>query len=176
MGAGKLSVKCWRAQVRGGGGGTCRQWTGISSRMWYSLSLNATETGISMGFFIVLYLLYFIKTFNLYMVCGTFRFLESYQVCWTQMRWVTFPLCCSANRIANCFKFYKREYFFPSCHERETQTSSKSPWGIEPQTFEFRAPTLNHWIIKTLQWTKRLQGSYMTHVLHTAKISNVESL
>ena len=175
MGAGKLSVKCWRAQVRGGGG-LAMDWDLIQEGWQYSLSLNATETGISTGCFIVLYLLHFIKTFNLYMVSVTFRFLESYQVCWTQMRWVTFPLCCSANRIANCFKFYKREYLFPSCHERETQISSKSPWGIKPQTFGFRALTLNHWIIKTVQWTKRLQGSYMTHVLHTAKISNVESL
>ena len=50
------------------------------------MSLSATETVIGTGCFIVLYLLYFIKTFNLYMVCVTFRFLESYQVCWTQMR------------------------------------------------------------------------------------------
>ena len=40
---------------------------------------------------------------------------------------------------------------FSSCHERETKKNfPDSPWGIEPQTFGYRAQMLYHWAIETL--------------------------
>ena len=43
-------------------------------------------------------------------------------------------------------------------HEHVTSVGqrkdSESPWGIEPQTFGFRAPMLYHWATETLQWAK----------------------
>ena len=49
--------------------------------------------------------------------------------------------------------------------------NSKFPRGIEPQTFGFRAPMLYH-------EPQRLYGYkvHMTRVLHTARISNVDSV
>ena len=50
--------------------------------------------------------------------------------------------------------------FFPSCHKSGTKKKrSESPWGIKPQTFRFRALLL-----------------HITHLLHTARISNVDSV
>ena len=52
--------------------------------------------------------------------------------------------------------------------------NSESPWGIEPQTSEFRAPALHHWATETLWW-----GHYEVHmasVLHPARISNIDSV
>ena len=34
--------------------------------------------------------------------------------------------------------------------------NSESPWGIEPQTFGFRAPMLFHWATETLRWTRSI--------------------
>ena len=41
---------------------------------------------------------------------------------------------------------------FSSCHERGKRKSSESPWGIEPQTFGFRAPMLYHWATEISRW------------------------
>ena len=43
---------------------------------------------------------------------------------------------------------------------------SESPGGIEPQTFRFPAPMLYHWATEV----------HLTCVLHTARISNVDSV
>ena len=52
----------------------------------------------------------------------------------------------------------------------------ETPWGIETQTFGFWALMLYYWATETLWWARPLQTSYMTCVLHTARISNVDSI
>ena len=38
--------------------------------------------------------------------------------------------------------------------------NSESPWGIEPQTFGFRAPMLYHWATETPRWAKVVMDSF----------------
>ena len=41
--------------------------------------------------------------------------------------------------------------------------NSESPWGIEPQTFGYRAPMLYHWATETPRWARGLlRSSYDT--------------
>ena len=47
------------------------------------------------------------------------------------------------------------------------ESKSKSPWGIEPQTFRFRALMLYHWATVSEVYHK----VHMTCVQHTARIS-----
>ena len=51
--------------------------------------------------------------------------------------------------------------------------NSESPWGIELQTFEFRAPMFYHWAMKTLEKIREIR---LTRVLYTARISNGDSV
>ena len=53
----------------------------------------------------------------------------------------------------------------------------ESPWGIKTQTFRCCTLLLYHWSTETL-WCQRgpVQSSYMTHILHTARISNVNGV
>ena len=48
-------------------------------------------------------------------------------------------------------------------------------WGIESQTFGFCALMLYHWARETLRWARSIT-KFMTDVLHTARISNADSL
>ena len=50
------------------------------------------------------------------------------------------------------------------------------PWGIEPQALGFHALTLYHGVKETLKWAASLRGLHVTHVLHTAGISNFETV
>ena len=51
----------------------------------------------------------------------------------------------------------------------------ESPWGIEPETFGFRAPMLYHWATETTV-SEVYYEVHMTRVLHTAGISNVDGV
>ena len=54
--------------------------------------------------------------------------------------------------------------------------NSECPWGLGPQTFGFRASMLYHWTTETPSGWSPLRSSYLTRVLHTARISVVDSL
>ena len=62
--------------------------------------------------------------------------------------------------------------FFSSCHERGIKTNSECPWGIEPRTFGFCAPMP----LSRRDTTASEVEVHMTRVLHTAGISNVDSV
>ena len=49
--------------------------------------------------------------------------------------------------------------------------NSESPWGIEPQTFGFRAPMFYHWATETTV-NEVYYEVHMTRFLHTARISS----
>ena len=53
--------------------------------------------------------------------------------------------------------------------------NSESPWGIEPQTFGFCVPMFYHWATETTE-SKVYYKVQMTQVLHTVRISNVNSI
>ena len=64
---------------------------------------------------------------------------------------------------------------FLSCHESGTRKNSESPWGIEPQTFGILssdALPLSH---RDSVVSEVYYEVHMTHVLHTTRISNVNS-
>ena len=61
------------------------------------------------------------------MIRVTFLLLGSYQVSWTQMRYVTFPLCYSAHRIAN-YRIANKK--FQSC----TRVGRKQIWVPEEES------------------------------------------
>ena len=65
---------------------------------------------------------------------------------------------------------------FLSCHESGTRKNSESPWGIEPQTFGILssdALPLSH---RDSAVSEVYYEVHMTHVLHTTRISNVNSI
>ena len=53
--------------------------------------------------------------------------------------------------------------------------NSESPWGIEPQTFGFCIPMFYHWATETTE-SEFYYKVQMTQVLHTVRISNVNSI
>ena len=59
---------------------------------------------------------------------------------------------------------------------RGQRKSSESPWGIKPQTFGFRTPMLYHWATGTPWASVVYYKVHITHILHTARISNVDSI
>ena len=50
------------------------------------------------------------------------------------------------------------------------------PWGIEPQALGVHALTLYHVVKEILKWAASLRGLHVTHILHTARISNFETV
>ena len=65
---------------------------------------------------------------------------------------------------------------FLSCHDSGTRKNSESPWGIEPQTFGILssdALPLSH---RDSAVSEVYYEVHMTHVLHTTRISNVNSI
>ena len=60
-------------------------------------------------------------------------------------------------------KEIEKHFFFVLSLAWDKEKNFKSPWGIEPQTFGFRAPVLYHWSTETL-WLVRLTlwSLYMT--------------
>ena len=66
--------------------------------------------------------------------------------------------------------------FFLSCHDSGTRKNSESPWGIEPQTFGIlssNALPLSH---RDSVVSEVYYEVHMTRVLHTTRISNVNSI
>ena len=49
------------------------------------------------------------------------------------------------------------------------------PWGIEAQTFQFHPQCSNHWATDTPRWARSIT-KFMIPVLHTVRISNVDSI
>ena len=64
---------------------------------------------------------------------------------------------------------------FLSYHECGTKKNSEPPWGIKPQTFGFCTLILYHWATETPWWVRSIT-KFIWHVLHTARISNVDSI
>ena len=48
--------------------------------------------------------------------------------------------------------------FFVLSRVWDKEKNSESPWGIEPQTFGFRAPMLYHWATETLGWARSIRN------------------
>ena len=48
--------------------------------------------------------------------------------------------------------------FFVLSRAWEKEKNSESPWGIQPQTFGFRAPMLYHWATQTLRWARSIRN------------------
>ena len=68
----------------------------------------------------------------------------------------------------------KMEYWV--CHERGTKKKSESPTGIEPMTSHTPVRRSNHWATGRLATSEVIFTEFVvTRVLHTARISNVES-
>ena len=68
-----------------------------------------------------------------------------------------------------------RERCFSSCHELGKKKISESSRGSELQTFGFRAPILYQRAKEILRLAKSTT-KFMTRVLHTARISNVDGV
>ena len=64
---------------------------------------------------------------------------------------------------------------FLSYQECGTKKNSEPPWGIKPQTFGFCTLILYHWATETPWWVRSIT-KFIWHVLHTARISNVDSI
>ena len=56
--------------------------------------------------------------------------------------------------------------FITNFNKRRSKKDSESPWGIEPQTFVFRAPMLYYWAKETLRWAR----SITKFIWHTSYI------
>ena len=62
-----------------------------------------------------------------------------------------------------------RKMFFRLVTSAGQRNNSESPWGIEPQTFRFRAPMLYHWAIETPRSITKFIFPF-SHARHTTKI------
>ena len=66
-------------------------------------------------------------------------------------------ICVQSTLLESCLTFYLAKYtvfrHVTSVRQRE---NSESPWGIEPQTFKFRALMLYYWATETLQWARSI--------------------
>ena len=104
---------------------------------------------------------------------------------WHDVSWQTLRLKCVIQRFEDIKKLSMsivckhsselEKDVFLSCHESGTRKNSESPWGIEPQTFGILssdALPLSH---RDSAVSEVYYEVHMTHVLHTTRISNVNS-
>ena len=54
--------------------------------------------------------------------------------------------------------------FFVLSRAWEKEKNSESPWGIEPQTFGFRASMLYHWATETVGWARSIRNRNLPDV------------
>ena len=105
---------------------------------------------------------------------------------WHDVSWQTLRLKCVIQRFEDIKKLSMsivckhsselEKDVFLSCHESGTRKNSESPWGIEPQTFGIlssNALPLSH---RDSAVSEVCYEVHMTHVLHTTRISNVNSI
>ena len=105
---------------------------------------------------------------------------------WHDVSWQTLRLKCVIQRFEDIKKLSMsivckhsselEKDVFLSCHESGTRKNSESPWGIKPQTFGILssdALPLSH---RDSAVSEVYYEVHMTHVLHTTRISNVNSI
>ena len=67
--------------------------------------------------------------------------------------------------------------FFVLSRGWDKKKKSEFPEGIDPKTFGFRAPMLYHCATETLRWAISISYEvHMIRILHTARISHVDSI
>ena len=105
---------------------------------------------------------------------------------WHDVLWQTLRLKCVIQRFEDIKKLSMsivckhsselEKDVFLSCHKSGTRKNSESPWGIEPQTFGILssdALPLSH---RDSAVSEVYYEVHMTHVLHTTRNSNVNSI
>ena len=105
---------------------------------------------------------------------------------WHDVSWQTLRLKCVIQRFEDIKKLSMsivckhsselEKDVFLSCHKSGTRKNSESPWGIEPQTFGILssdALPLSH---RDSAVSEVYYEVHMTRVLHTTRISNVNSI